>query len=71
MGRTPEKRAVSVAMVNVLGRVGNIIAPYFFVGSDEPRYRLQTCQQASRLQALACHGLVAASRAKPSRAAKF
>ena len=40
MGRTPEKRAVSVAMVNVLGQVGNIIAPYFFVESDEPRYRL-------------------------------
>jgi len=27
-------------MVNVLGQVGNIIAPYFFVESDEPRYRL-------------------------------
>lgn len=27
MGRTPEKRAVSVAFVNVLGQVGNIIAP--------------------------------------------
>ncbi|OAL07764.1 MFS general substrate transporter [Phaeosphaeriaceae sp. SRC1lsM3a] len=40
MGRTPEKRAVSVAMVNVLGQVGNVIAPYFFVESDEPRYRL-------------------------------
>ena len=40
MGRTPEKRAVSVAFVNVLGQVGNIIAPYFFVGDDEPRYQL-------------------------------
>ena len=27
MGRTPEKRAISVAFVNVLGQVGNIIAP--------------------------------------------
>ncbi|PSN73539.1 MFS general substrate transporter [Corynespora cassiicola Philippines] len=40
MGRTPEKRAVSVAMVNVLGQVGNLIAPYFFDDSDEPRYRM-------------------------------
>lgn len=40
MGRTPEKRAISVAFVNVLGQVGNIIAPYFFVESDEPVYRL-------------------------------
>ncbi|GKT50998.1 putative transporter [Colletotrichum spaethianum] len=40
MGRTPEKRAISVALVNVLGQIGNLIAPYFFVESDEPRYRL-------------------------------
>lgn len=40
MGRTSEKRAVSVAMVNVLGQVGNVIAPYFFVKSNEPRYQL-------------------------------
>lgn len=40
MGRTPEKRAISVAFVNVLGQVGNIIAPYFFVSGDEPRYQL-------------------------------
>ncbi|KAK0381923.1 hypothetical protein CLIM01_00698 [Colletotrichum limetticola] len=40
MGRTPEKRAISVALVNVLGQIGNLIAPYFFVDSDEPRYRL-------------------------------
>lgn len=40
MGRTPEKRAVSVAMVNVLGQIGNIIAPYFFLPSEEPGYRL-------------------------------
>ncbi|KAH6695843.1 major facilitator superfamily domain-containing protein [Plectosphaerella plurivora] len=36
MGRTPEKRAVS----NVLGQIGNVIAPYFFIDSDEPRYQL-------------------------------
>ncbi|KAJ0337915.1 hypothetical protein COL922a_006228 [Colletotrichum nupharicola] len=40
MGRTPEKRAISVALVNVLGQIGNLIAPYFFADSDEPRYRL-------------------------------
>lgn len=40
MGRTPEKRAISVAAVNVLGQIGNIIAPYFFVETDEPRYQL-------------------------------
>ena len=40
MGRTPENRAVSVAIVNVLGQIGNIIAPYFFVESDRPRYQL-------------------------------
>ncbi|KAL0942079.1 major facilitator superfamily transporter [Colletotrichum truncatum] len=40
MGRTPEKRAISVALVNVLGQIGNLIAPYFFEDSDEPRYRL-------------------------------
>jgi hypothetical protein len=31
----------------------------------------QTCQQASRLQALACHGLVEPSQANPSHAARF
>ncbi|EJT76832.1 hypothetical protein GGTG_06746 [Gaeumannomyces tritici R3-111a-1] len=40
MGRTPEKRAISVALVNVLGQIGNLIAPYFFVESEEPVYRL-------------------------------
>lgn len=40
MGRTPQKRAVSVALVNVLGQIGNVIAPYFFDDSDEPRYQL-------------------------------
>lgn len=40
MGRTPENRAIAVALCNVLGQVGNVIAPYFFVDSDEPRYLL-------------------------------
>lgn len=38
MGRTPEKKATSIAIQNVLSNVGNIMAPYFFVDSDEPRY---------------------------------
>lgn len=40
MGRTPEKRAISVALANVLGQIGNLIAPYFFVESEEPVYRV-------------------------------
>lgn len=40
LGKTPEKRAVGVAMNNVLGQIGNFVAPYFFIQSDEPRYRL-------------------------------
>lgn len=40
MGRTPAKRAVSVAIVNVLGQIGNVIAPYFFDDGDKPRYRM-------------------------------
>ncbi|KAM0277432.1 hypothetical protein ACHAQH_005796 [Verticillium albo-atrum] len=40
LGKTPEKRAVSVAVVNVLGQIGNFIAPYFFIESDEPAYTL-------------------------------
>lgn len=40
MGRTPENRAIAVALCNVLGQVGNVIAPYFFRESDNPRYQL-------------------------------
>jgi predicted MFS family arabinose efflux permease len=40
MGRTPENRAIAVALCNVLGQVGNVIAPYFFRKSDDPRYQL-------------------------------
>ncbi|KAM0712019.1 hypothetical protein Q7P37_011113 [Cladosporium fusiforme] len=35
---TPEKKATSIAIQNVLSNIGNIMAPYFFVDSDEPRY---------------------------------
>ncbi|CEI38435.1 hypothetical protein FVEN_g12138 [Fusarium venenatum] len=40
LARTPEKKAVSVALCNVLSQIGNVIAPFFFIDSDEPRYRL-------------------------------
>jgi hypothetical protein len=40
MGRTPENRAIAVALCNVLGQIGNVIAPYFFRESDNPRYQL-------------------------------
>jgi predicted MFS family arabinose efflux permease len=40
MGRTPENRAIAVALCNVLGQVGNVIAPYFFRKNDDPRYQL-------------------------------
>ncbi|XEU97332.1 hypothetical protein FSHL1_002618 [Fusarium sambucinum] len=40
LARTPEKKAVSVALCNVLSQIGNVIAPFFFINSDEPRYRL-------------------------------
>lgn len=38
LGRTPEKRATAIPVVNVLGQIGNLIAPYFFPDRDEPRY---------------------------------
>lgn len=40
LSRTPEKKAVSIAVVNVLGQIGNFVAPYFFIEDDEPRYQL-------------------------------
>jgi MFS family permease len=39
-GRTPEKRAASLALNIIIGQSGNVIAPYFFDDDDEPRYRL-------------------------------
>jgi MFS transporter, ACS family, DAL5 transporter family protein len=40
LSRTPEQKAASIAVVNVLGQIGNLTAPFFFKASDEPRYRL-------------------------------
>lgn len=39
MGRSPEKRAISIAICNVLSQIGNFVAPYFFLTSEEPQYR--------------------------------
>lgn len=38
LARNPEKKATSIAVNNILGQLGNVMAPYFFVASDEPRY---------------------------------
>jgi predicted MFS family arabinose efflux permease len=40
LGRTPEKKATAIAIVNLLGQIGNTVVPYFFLKSDEPRYQL-------------------------------
>jgi len=40
LSKTPEKKAASIAVVSVLGQIGNTVSPYFFISSDEPRYRL-------------------------------
>ena len=36
--RNPEKKTTSIALNNILSQLGNVMAPYFFVQSDEPRY---------------------------------
>ena len=36
--RTPEKRAAGTAVVNVMGFIGNLVTPFFFPQSHEPRY---------------------------------
>lgn len=38
LGRTPEKRATGIAFCNVFSFFGNLVSPYFFPQSDEPRY---------------------------------
>jgi len=38
LGDTPEKRAVGVALNNVLGQIGTFVGPYFFDSEDEPAY---------------------------------
>ena len=38
LARNPEKKTTSIALNNILSQLGNVMAPYFFVQSDEPRY---------------------------------
>jgi len=38
LGRTPEKRAAGTAVVNGVSFVGNLVTPFFFPQSHEPRY---------------------------------
>lgn len=38
LGRTPEKRATGIGVCNVFSFFGNLVSPYFFPISDEPRY---------------------------------
>lgn len=38
LSETPEKRACSTAIINVVSQLGNIYSPYFFPSSDGPRY---------------------------------
>lgn len=45
LSQTPEKRAVSGAMVNIFGHLGNVWSPYFFPDSDMPRYTMAMCLQ--------------------------
>lgn len=40
LAHTPEKKATAVALNNVLSQIVNVIAPFFFIASDEPRYWL-------------------------------
>jgi hypothetical protein len=38
LGRTPEKRAAGTTVVNVMGFIGNLVRPFSFPQSHEPRY---------------------------------
>lgn len=40
LAKNPEKKTTSIAINNVLGQAGNVMAPYFFIANDEPRYIL-------------------------------
>jgi len=39
LSATPEKRAASAAIVNIIGHLGNIMSPYFFRDVEEPVFR--------------------------------
>lgn len=55
MGRSPEKRAISIAICNVLSQIGNFVAPFFFLTSEEPAYRTAfACMMAMGFLSSAC-----------------
>lgn len=39
LSATPEKKAAGGAFVNVVGHVGNVVSPYFFLEGERPGYR--------------------------------
>lgn len=40
LGTTPEKKAAAGAAVNVIGHIGNVVSPYFFLERERPTYRV-------------------------------
>lgn len=55
MGRSPEKRAISIAICNVLSQIGNFVAPFFFLTSEEPAYRTAfACMMAMGFLSSSC-----------------
>lgn len=38
LNQTPEKKAAATSLVNVIAQIGTIVAPYFFIPNEEPRY---------------------------------
>lgn len=59
LGRTPEKRATAIPVINVLGQIGNVIAPYFFPDRDEPRYLMAfLLMMGFAALGIACAGLL-------------
>ena len=40
LSTTPEKKAAGGAAVNVIGHIGNVVSPYFFIERERPTYRI-------------------------------
>jgi MFS family permease len=40
LSTTPEKKAAGGAAVNVVGHIGNVVSPYFFLERERPTYRI-------------------------------
>jgi hypothetical protein len=48
LSKSPEQKATSIAINNILGQAGNVMAPYFFIASDEPKYQSGACGGSTR-----------------------